>query len=104
MRSNLPTFIYPIVDTIQLGIMSQITPSKGNLAWEYNPFRNYRLSEPKYYFRNKYLSESELLKELGAKSLRDQNGKALKWDDFRKSINLPNGITSNEDYPIFYAA
>ena len=104
MNSNLPTFIDPLVDTIQLGIMSQITPSKGNLAWEYNPFRNYRLSEPKYYFRNKYLSESELLKELGAKSLRDQNGKALKWDDFRKSINLPNGITSNEDYPIFYAA
>ena len=104
MNSNLPTFIDPLVDTIQLGIMSQITPSKGNLAWEYNPFRNYRLSEPKYYFRNKYLSESELLEELGAKSLRDQNGNALKWDDFRKSINLPNGITSNEDYPIFYAA
>ena len=98
------TFIKPLNNPINLGIMSQITPSKGNLAWEYNPFRNYRLSEPKYYFRNKYLSESELLKELGAKSLRDQNGKALEWNDFKQSPNLPNGIKPNEGDPIFYAA
>ena len=76
------TFTKPLNDPINLGIMSQITPSKGNLAWEYNPFKNYRLSEPKFYFRKKYFSESELLKELGAKSLRDQNGNVLEFEKY----------------------
>ena len=109
MSSNLPTFIDPLVDTIQLGIMSQITPSKGNLAWEYNPFRNYRLSESKYYFRGKFFSKEELELELDPTGLtkipdkipEDNN---ITWDSFRQSYDLPNGITPNEDYPIFYDA
>jgi len=59
------TFTEPIKNTINFGILSKILPSEGNLAWEYNPFRNYRLSEPKYYFRNKFFSKEELQEELG---------------------------------------
>ena len=46
MTNNI-TFDKPL-EPIDFGIMYKILPSKGNMAWEYNPFRNYRLSEAKY--------------------------------------------------------
>lgn len=97
-----PTIIFkePLNQPIKLGLMSQITPTKGNLAWEYNPFRNYRLTKPKYYFRNKYLSEQELLKELGAVNMSLEGKKD--WKNFKQSPTLPKGITDYEDDPIFY--
>jgi hypothetical protein len=35
-------------DDIPLKVMLNALPSKGNLVYEYNPFRNYRLTENKY--------------------------------------------------------
>jgi hypothetical protein len=58
-------FVKPLKKEINFGIMSKVLPSKGNMAWEYNPFRNYRLSEAKYYFRNKFFTNEELGEELG---------------------------------------
>lgn len=101
------TFIKPLNDPINLGIMSQITPSKGNLAWEYNPFRNYRLSEPKYYFRGKFFSKEELELELDPTGLTKipnkipENNYGIDWSNFTYP-NLKNGITQYENYPIFY--
>ena len=31
-------------------VNTQVMPTKGNLVYEYNPFRNYRLTEDKYYY------------------------------------------------------
>lgn len=91
------TFTEPLKNPINFGIMSKVLPSKGNMAWEYNPFRNYRLSEAKYYFRGKFFSKEELGEELG-KPISDD---AKDWSDY-KYPKLPNGIQSYEDDPIFY--
>lgn len=90
-------FTEPLKNPINFGIMSKVLPSKGNMAWEYNPFRNYRLSEAKYYFRGKFFSKEELGEELG-KPISDN---AKDWSDY-KYPKLPNGIQSYEDDPIFY--
>lgn len=95
MTNNI-TFDKPL-EPIDFGIIYKILPSKGNMAWEYNPFRNYRLSEAKYYFRGKFFSKEELEKELG-KSILDG---AKDWSEY-KYPKLSNGIQSYEDDPIFY--
>ena len=45
---------------INFKLQAKTLPSKGNMAWEYNPFHNYRLTSNKYYYRNKFYSLSEL--------------------------------------------
>lgn len=91
------TFTKPLEKSIDFGIMSKILPSKGNMAWEYNPFRNYRLSEAKYYFRGRFFSKKELEEELGSPILDGEKD----WTRY-KYPRLPNGIQSYEDDPIFY--
>ena len=96
-------FKKPLEKEIKLGLMSKILPTKGNLAWEYNPFRNYRIKDPKYYFRNKFFTKEELELELdptgNTKIPTDQSTKT--WDSFRHPT-LENGIHDYEDDPIFY--
>jgi hypothetical protein len=87
-------------EPIKFGLMSKILPTKGNMAWEYNPFRNYRLTEPKYYFRNKYWSKEDLGNELGTE-IKDTD---TSWSDYKQSKDLPNGIKDTETNPIFYDA
>lgn len=83
--------------------MSKVLPTKGNLAWEYNPLRNYRIDSPKYYFRNKFFTKEELELELdpsgSTKIPTDDSVKS--WDSFRYPA-LENGIHDYEDDPIFY--
>ena len=50
---------------INLKVMLNALPTKGNLVYEYNPFRNYRLTENKYYYKEGYYSEKELKSEFG---------------------------------------
>ncbi len=83
---------------IKFGVMSKRLPQSGDMAWEYNAFRNYRLTEPKYYFRNKYFSKEALEKELGTK-IEDTD---KDWSKYKKSDLLPNGICAYEEDPVFY--
>ena len=48
---------------MHLNVMLNTLPTKGNLVYEYNPFRNYRLSENRYYYKGDYLTEEDLAKE-----------------------------------------
>nr|DAT77858.1 MAG TPA: hypothetical protein [Caudoviricetes sp.] len=50
---------------IKLMTALKVLPTEGNLVYEYNPFRNYRLSEPGYIYKNRLYSPKELLVELG---------------------------------------
>lgn len=50
---------------INLKVMLNALPTKGNLVYEYNPFRNYRLTENKYYYKGSYYSKEEVESELG---------------------------------------
>lgn len=96
-------FKAPLNEPIKFGLMSKIIPTKGNLAWEYNPLRNYRITEPKYYFRGKFLSKEELEKELGFTGEDEKiTSEDTNWDRFRKSEEHPMGISDYEDDPIFY--
>ena len=45
---------------ITFGSQYQIVPTEGYLAWEYNPLRNYRLSESMYEKDGKYYTKYEL--------------------------------------------
>lgn len=49
--------------SIPLNVMLNALPTKGNLVYEYNPFRNYRLTENKYWYKDSYYSLEELEKE-----------------------------------------
>ena len=49
---------------IHLGSHYRVVPTEGYLAWEYNPLRNYRLSENMYEKDGKYYSKEEVYKTL----------------------------------------
>ena len=96
-------FKAPLISPIEFGLMSKIIPTKGNLAWEYNPLRNYRITDPKYYFRGKFFSKEELELELdptGATKIPEDTS-VKDWRNFKYTA-LPNGIQPYEDDPIFY--
>lgn len=57
---------------IRLGVGLKVLPTEGNLVYEYNPFRNYRLSQTSYYYKNRIFSPKELLIELGLISVSSQ--------------------------------
>lgn len=100
-KTDKLTFVKPLEEEINFGILSKVLPTEGNLAWEYNPFRNYRLSEGKYYFRNKFFSKEDLGKELGKQISESQEVKT--WDDYYQSESLPNGIKEGEEQePEYY--
>jgi hypothetical protein len=45
---------------ISLKVMLNTLPTKGNLVYEYNPFRNYRLTSNKYWYKENYYTKEEL--------------------------------------------
>ena len=50
---------------LNFSVMTNKLPTKGNLVYEYNPFRNYRLSENKYYYQKAYYTLEELGNQFG---------------------------------------
>lgn len=69
---------------LPLKVMLNTLPTKGNLVYEYNPFRNYRLSENKYFYKGDYFSEEELKKE-GITLSQDKQS----WQGVPKSVTDP---------------
>ncbi len=53
-----------LTNSIQLGSHYKIIPTEGYLAWEYNPLRNYRLSQNMYEKDGKYFTQEEFLNSL----------------------------------------
>lgn len=54
-----------IDSNIDLEVLTQVYPNKGNLVYEYNPFRNYRLSKDMYLYKDNYYSLKELEDNFG---------------------------------------
>jgi hypothetical protein len=50
-------------ESIQFSTALKVFPTKGNLVYEYNPFRNYRLNEDKVYYDNRLWSYEEFREE-----------------------------------------
>ena len=55
----------PILKNIEFGVALKALPTEGNLVYEYNPFRNYRVTKISYLYKNRLWSPKDLLIELG---------------------------------------
>ena len=64
-EQNPITYDQVLKEPMSFGVGLKVLPTKGNLVYEYNPFRNYRLSETSYLYKNKLLKPRELWIELG---------------------------------------
>ena len=71
---------------INFEVQTQVYPTKGNLVYEYNPFRNYRLSKNMYYYKGDYYSIEDL---------QDKFGISI-------SENSINGVPNGEENPILF--
>lgn len=52
-------------ETVHFNVLTKTLPTKGNLVYEYNPLRNYRLSRNMYEYKNKLYSLGELYDNFG---------------------------------------
>ena len=62
-KRNTITWESVLCKDINLQVMLNTLPTKGHLVYEYNPFRNYRLNENKYYYKGSYYTKNELERE-----------------------------------------
>ena len=49
-----------LFDNIDLEVQTKVVPNKGNLVYEYNPFRNYRLNQNMYEYQDSLYSLGDL--------------------------------------------
>ena len=56
-----------IDEPIFFEVQTQVYPTKGNLVYEYNPFRNYRLNQKMYKYKGEYYTQEELLSKFDIK-------------------------------------
>ena len=52
-------------DVIEFNVQTKVLPTKGNLVYEYNPFRNYRISSNMYEYQGNIYSLGELYSQFG---------------------------------------
>ena len=58
----------PLLNNIlRFEVNTQVMPTKGNLVYEYNPFRNYRLSQNMLEYKGDYYTEKQLEEKFGIK-------------------------------------
>ena len=77
-----------INDKIEFTLASKKLPTEGNLAWEYNPFRNYRLTESKFLYKDVYYTEKELKENFGIYWNNGGVGYENEWNWYDESGNI----------------
>ena len=92
-----------INNEISFNVQTKVLPTKGNLVYEYNPFRNYRLTQIKYEYQEQLYTEQELEDNFNIfidktykviPNATIQNGKKVALED-GSAINIP--ITAFKD-------
>ena len=78
------------------------TPQKGNMAWEYNPFRNYQTDEDIYQYQNFLIPKGRALNPKNGEllSFKEENT----WIDKRGRIFSDEEIVKCEDLELFAKA
>ncbi len=82
-----------LFNKITFNLYSKVLPTKGNLVYEYNPFRNYRLNENMYEYKGDIYSLYELsskfdiIPDIGI--IKDDNG-------YKKNSITENGETKHD--------
>lgn len=81
----------PVLEkTIELGSNYKVVPTEGYIAWEYNPLRNYRLSESIYEKDGKYYTQKEV-----SKKLTNLSGKEFSFY-ITETIQTALGLTTDD--------
>lgn len=93
-----------INDDLTFGIMTKVIPTKGNLVYEYNPLRNYRLTKNMYEYNNSLYSLEELNSEFGITLSEDnknwQNLPTQEEPILRESGELVDFITDELQFSL----
>lgn len=100
--------------SIGFNLAYKILPQKGNLVYEYNPFRNYRLDRDLYEYDGQYLTLNKL-NDLGItiQDLYEYNGQYLTLDELnnlgiaaqeKNKVQKWIGVPPNKQEPIFHEA
>ena len=56
----MPNWSKILNGNIQFEVLTNVLPTKGNLVYEYNPFRNYRLSQNMLEYKGEYYTQDQL--------------------------------------------
>lgn len=95
-----------INNEINFNVQTKVLPTKGNLVYEYNPFRNYRLTQIKYEYQEQLYTEQELEDNFNIfidktykviPNATIQNGKKVALED-GTAINIPIIAFKNGSY------
>lgn len=81
--------------TLKLEVLVKTLPTKGNLAYEYNPFRNYRLTKDMYEYDDKLLTMDELNTNYAIYLAPGTEGKLGEEKWLKNGEEMPE-----QDYPI----
>lgn len=82
-------WINPLESQIEINVLTKTLPTKGYLAWEYNPFRNYRLSKEMFEYKEGLYSEEELQSKFGLEYSAADNS----W------LHQGNFLTKDQEIP-----
>lgn len=95
-------YIKILNSNIDFGVALKVYPTKGNLVYEYNPLRNYRITETTYYYKNRLFTPKELLIELGVTSLPDgtEDGKNIEEAENSECISYLSTFTNWDKFNI----
>jgi hypothetical protein len=80
-------------ETITFGSQDKVVPTEGYLAWEYNPLRNYRLSQNMYEKDGKYYTQQEYEKLTGTTLSESTKDLDSGWS-LREAGELVDFVTS----------
>ena len=95
-------------DPMPLNVMLNTLPTKGNLVYEYNPFRNYRLTKNRYWYKEAYYSLSDLKKLYDiAPYYKTEKEEEVEWvegTEAQPTIWKIKGTLMTEEVPELYEA
>ena len=96
IKGDLVQFDNILESPINLSVGFKILSTEGNLVYEYNPFRNLRLNNTLFTYKNKTYTSEELRIEL--------NKSEEEWKTLESSNSWPEGwIPEGEEEPILLA-
>lgn len=89
-----------ITNKVEFTVNTKIAPKKGNLVYEYNPFRNYRLCENKYEYNGVLYSEDTASEDVKNNGIYWKKGELVDFitDELQFDINHPVSIIPQYSY------
>ena len=94
METITPNWIPVLYESTNFKVMTKVLPTKGNLVYEYNPLRNYRLSKSMVLYKGSQYSLDELNTKFGITQSYNDTDKKHYWskDGVKLSGELPELI------------